>query len=155
MCSMNDPKRRRSMTPTVLVASMTVRASAKHGLGEVVPPIAQLDGRACECHTRGQRQVIGRGADREPDGPGLDDAPVVGAGVGELFGREPERDRPAFAGAQRDATEAAELPDGAGNGRLVVADVQLDDLVALAVTRVRDVDADRQLSAVRRELITI
>src|SRR4051812_37111954 len=122
MCSMNDPKRRRSMTPTVRVASITVRASAKHGLGQVVLPIAQLDGRAAQRHARRQWKIVRRGPDAETDRPGLDDPPVVGTGIGELFGREPERHRPAFPGAQRDPTETPELADGAGDRRLVVAD---------------------------------
>ena len=81
----------------------------------------------------------GRSADERPDEhadeAGLDHAPVVGAGVGELLGRQPERDRAALAGLEADAPEPAQLDDRARDRRLLVADVELDDLLAGARAR--------------------
>ena len=67
--------------------------------------------------------------------PGLDDAPVVGADVGELLGRDRERYRAALAGLERDAAEPAQLEDRSRHRRLDVAHVELDDLVPGALRR--------------------
>ena len=92
--------------------------------------IDQLDGRADERELRGQRQVHRRPADEDPNRAGLDDAPEVGVEVSELLGREPEGDGPALAGVEMEPPEPAQLLDRAGDRRLLVADVELDDLVA-------------------------
>ena len=103
--------------------------SFDRGASQVIAPFDQLDDRPDEGEDRGQRQVGGGATDLHADAARLDDSVVVGVGVGELFGGEGERDRPAFARLEADAPEAAQLEDGPGDGRLLVADVQLDDLV--------------------------
>ena len=55
-------------------------------------------------------------------------------------------------GSSRDPPEAAQLEDRPGDRRLLVADVELDDLVAGDRAGVRDVHADRHRVAGRREL---
>ena len=54
--------------------------------------------------------------------------------------REP--DGPRLARSERDPLEAAQLLHGACHARRHVADVELDDLVAVAIADVLDVDAD-------------
>ena len=96
----------------------------------VVVAIDQLDGRADERELRRQRQVRRRPADEDPDRAGLDDAPEVDVEVGELLRRQPEGDGPALARLEVEPLEPAQLLDRAGDRRLLVADVELDDLVA-------------------------
>ena len=58
-------------------------------------------------------------------------------------------------GCERHAAEPAQLEHRAGDGRLVVADVELDDLVARALAGVLDVDADGDLAADGGDLVAI
>jgi hypothetical protein len=54
-----------------------------------------------------------------------------------------ERDGAALAGGQAQPLEAAQLADGPRHGRLLVADVELDHLVAGTRAGVRHLDLDR------------
>ena len=104
--------------------------SADRGLGE--EPAASTRSVRSELRVSvalsGQVHRRRAGADR--DRAGLDDPAVVRPDVRELLGREPEGHGPPLAGLERDPPEAAQLEDRPGDRRLVVADVQLDDLVA-------------------------
>ena len=68
----------------------------------------------------------------------------------EVVRREPEPDGPRLARPERDPLEAAQLLHGACHARGQVADVELDDLVAVTVADVLDGDADGEPS-VRRD----
>jgi glucosamine-6-phosphate deaminase len=112
------------------------------GSRQVVLSLLELDDRTAEQELGGQRQVGGGGADLHADTPGLDDAAEVRADVGELLGGEVEDDGPALTGAEVHPPEAAQLADRAGDGRLLVADVELHHLVAGHGAGVRDVGPD-------------
>ncbi len=114
------------------------------GDGHVVPAIDELDDGPDEGDVGRERRVDRRPADEQPDRPGLDDPPHVDVDVRQLLGREPERDGPALAGRQVEPLEAAQLADRPRDRRLLVADVELDDLVAGARAGVRHVDPDRR-----------
>src|SRR5450759_5806888 len=152
MCSTNDPKSRSSTCPTTTAGSTIARASGKRCPGEVAVALDQVNGAPDELELPTQGQV-GRGApDEDADHAGLDDPAVVGPHVGELLRGQPERHGTPLAGIEPDSTESPQLQDRASDGRLRIADIQLDHLVAPPAAGVPDIDRHDDLAAVGRQL---
>ena len=114
-------------------------------------PLDELVDGADEHHLGGQWQVRRGPPDMDPDPARLHDPAVRGVDVRQLLGRELEDDGPALAGFEVDPPEAAQLEHRAGDGRLLVADVELDDLVRGPGPGVGDVGPDREGVARRLE----
>src|SRR3954463_14233826 len=90
----------------------------------------------------GGRQLRG-GVSADPDieRGGVDEPVARGrVPVAQLAGPERETHRPRLAGLECDALEALELAHRSGGRPVTLVDVELHNLVALAGSRVRDID---------------
>src|SRR5450759_3697121 len=138
MCSRNDPNSRSSTRPMAKAGSMTARASGNRGPGQVPVALDQVDRGPDELELRGEGQVRRRAPDEDANEAGLDDPSVVDADIGELLGCQPERNGAPLARRQPHPPEPAQLQNGTRDRRLRIADVELDDLVAMSITGVGD-----------------
>src|SRR4051812_45404416 len=110
------------LNPTVIPAEAVHQTGSCYRGGELWPYHVQPDG----LH-------LGRAsADHQSEAPGLDDALQVGPVIREMLRPHLEGYRAPLAGRQRDAPEALQLHHRPGGSAHLVADVELDDLVAAA-----------------------
>src|SRR6476646_2431686 len=96
-------------------------------------------------HRAGQDRVLGRLSEEHLDLARLDHVHEVSIVEAELADRHEERDPPRLSRFERQAQEALELALGPRDGRLRIARVELHDLVADSVARVRDARLDDEL----------